>query len=466
MSLLAWLFLIPLITSFIAFLIPSFSKRLAISASLIPLVILLFGTLHGQEISFHWLPALSIFFHLKVDSLSLLFLYLTAITVPISLSATSYQITSRPHLFYGFVLLLEAFLIGFFTASDLFLFTVFWEAMLLPLYAIIAFWGGAQRQQAALKFIIYMIAGSFLMVAGLLALYFTSSPPTFDLNTLTHTAEHSPYAFIVFFIFLLAFAVKTPLFPFHAWLPDTYYQAPIGGTILLSAILSKAGIYGIVRIGLGIFPTYMETFSPYLLPLAIGGVLYGGFVAWGQNDFKRLLAYSSFSHVNFILAGLFLWSSLAQQGALLQAFNHGITIAGLFLVAGWLEERLNSTSLLNTSGLAAYFPKLCWITFVFILSSVALPATNNFVGEIMILFALFKEHPWQAFALGLTVILSVIYMLRWMELTYFQTPEAYRKEWKDIQKKEIAIALPLIALIFWVGLYPTPLLKMITETFS
>lgn len=469
---LMWLFIIPFLASGLAFIFSSISprnmKNLAVALSLIPLVMLLaFGVNQwvGDEVKYPWISPLAIDFYLKVDSLSLLFLFLTAIVIPISLLATRKEELYFPNTFYGFVLLLQGLLIGFFTARDLVLFVIFWEAMLFPIYFIMTLWGKAHRRTAALKFLIYMIAGSSLLVAAVLALYLASASQgtgTFNLDVLAGIASQSPYAVWIFAIFVLAFSVKTPLFPFHAWLPDAYYQASTSGTILLSALLSKAGIFGFLRIGIALFPDLMREWSPLLLGLAIAGVLYGGLAAWMQSDYKRLIAYSSFSHVNFILAGIFVWSQAAHEGAILQALNHGVTIAGLFLVAGWLEERTGSTAMGPFSGLTKFFPHLCWLTMIFVLSSVALPGTNNFVGELLILFGLFGQHPWLTLVLGLSVILSVIYMLRWMQKVYFETPQAeFNHAFNDIRMRELLIALPLVALIFWIGIYPNPVLKQV-----
>lgn len=467
---LMWLFLIPFVTALLLFTLSVVSgknlKRLAIGCSLIPLALLLYASSSwiGTEVNKAWLPALSVRFHLSVDSLSLLFLYLTAVIIPISLLVVREDL-AFPHVFYGLVLVLQGLLIGFFTARDLAVFTLFWEAMLLPLYFLINLWGGTKRQKAAIKFLIYMIAGSALMIAAVLFLYFTAASTTgegtFNLDALTQIAEKAPHAAWLGAIFLLAFAVKTPLFPFHAWLPDTYYEASTTGTILLSAILSKAGIYGILRIGLEFFPTLIQDWSSWLLGLAIAGVFYGGVAAWRQTDFKRLIAYSSFSHVNFILVGLFIWNQTAQGGAILQALNHAVTITGLFLVAGWLEDRVGTTSMVPISGVAKFLPQLCWLTLIFVLSSVALPGTNNFIGELMILFGLFGPHPWVAGFLGLSIILSVMYMLRWMQKVYFGESSPFQHTWVDITKKQLAIALPLVGLIFWMGIYPLPVLKQV-----
>ncbi len=432
-------------------------KKLTILLSLIPLLFMLFSGLNllGTDLTYNFLPSLSIQFHIHIDSLALLFLYLVNILIPITLSATTLQ--SRA--FYSLVLLLQWLLIGFFTAYDLVFFTFFFEAMLLPLYFVITIWGGENRQAAAFKFLIYMIAGSVFMIAALLGLFIHAH--TFNLAELIPFAAKAPYAELICGAFLLAFAVKTPLFPFHAWLPDTYCQAPTSGTILLSAILSKAGIYGIIRINLALFPKIMTLWSPLLLALAIAGVLYGAFAAWSQTDFKRLIAYSSLSHINFVLAGLFVWNEIAQSGAILQALNHSVTITGLFLVSGWLELRLQNTAMGQVHGLAKYLPTLCWITLFFVLSSVALPGLNNFIGEVMVLLGIFIHTPWYAAILALTVIFSVLYMLRFMQSLYFETPSAFQQSWIDLGRREILVALPLIGLILWLGIYPAPVLKQI-----
>lgn len=470
------LFLIPLFGSVALFFLSCLTernlKRLAFTLSLLPLLYLIVGNTQwiNATINYPWLPPLSIQFHLSIDSLSLLFLFLTAFIIPISIVAVSEKNLVYPNILFGLILLLESLLIGFFTARDLAVFTIFWEAMLLPLYFIINIWGGPRRQFASLQFLIYMIAGSALMIAAVLALYFdaaaTLGTGSFDLDTLAKTASAVPHAAWLLAIFLLAFAVKTPLFPFHAWLPDAYYEAPASGTILLSALLSKAGIYGILRIAMELFPDLFKAWSPVLLALAVIGVFYGGMAAWMQKDYKRLIAYSSFSHVNFVLIGLFVWTEAAHTGAVLQALNHGITIAALFLTAWWLEERIGTTAIGIVSGAAKFLPYLCWVTLFFVLSNVALPGTNNFVGELLIFFGLFQEHPWLTAFLGLVVILTVLYMLRWMQKVYFETPAFCQRTWIDIGRREFAIVAPLVILIIWLGMYPAPILEQIAQVLN
>lgn len=457
------LFLIPMLGSILFFFLPfnKITKTVACLLSLTTLAILLFlgSGIYGEEIQYPWFQALSINFHLKIDSLSIIFIYLTAIIFPIVILSIE---KSKAYLF-GLILFLQGVLLIFFSAKDLALFTIFWEATLLPLYFIITLFGGEHRKDAALKFMIYMIAGSALMVAATLSLYFSSlnnlGEGTFNLEVLQNIANGLPHASLLFAIFLLAFAVKTPLFPFHGWLPETYVEASTAGTILLSAVLSKTGIYGVLRIGHGLFGEVLREWSFYLLPLAIFGVLYGGFAAWMQKDYKRLIAYSSFSHVNFILAGLFVFSNEAHIGALLQVINHGIIITGLFLVAHFLEVRIQTRELTFRRGLLASLPKLCWLTLIFVLASVAIPGTNNFVGEFLIFLGMFQTQPFHTAVLGLSVILSVIYMLRYMDLNFFG--DAKELYFQDIGQKEFLLTLPLVILIFLIGIYPKPFLEMI-----
>jgi NADH-quinone oxidoreductase subunit M len=463
------LFITPLIASlctfFLFFLTKNAIKYTAFTFSLIPFLYLSAQNtaLIGNEIDWNWFNPLNVKFHLKVDELSLLFLFLVTLVIPISIAIVKTEKFNQLNIFFGLILILEALLIVFFTARDLAVFTIFWEAVLIPLYFIITLFGGSERREAAIEFLVYMIAGSTLMIAALLFLYITAG--SFDIDTLSKISDTNAYLGVAAAIFFLAFAVKTPLFPFHGWLPRTYSQAPLSGLILLAALLSKAGVYGFLRLGVELFPTFLRQWSPFLLTFAIIGVLYSALIAFAQKDFKKVIIYSSLSHVNFILVGIFAMQTVALQGSILQSINHGITITALFAVSFYLEERLFSTSFSKAGGLAQFLPILCWLTLFFVLASIALPGTNNFVGEILIFLGLFKSYGWITAILGLSVILSVMYMLRYMRKIYFGPPTFFEKCWVDISFYEIAALMPLIILILIIGIYPAPFLNL-TKPFA
>lgn len=467
-NMLFWLFVTPLLSSFALGFIPgqgAFLKRTAAFLSALPLIILVSNHSEwlGYEFATAWFPSLGINFYLHIDEISLLFLYLCALITPLSILCVDPLKTEHQKSLYFLILVLQSFVIIFFSTRDLAVFTVFWEAMLLPLYFIILIWGKKERQKAALKFLVYMIAGSVLMIAAVIALYVQSvsafGEGTFDLETLALMTTRLPMAPWIIIAFLLAFAVKSPLFPFHAWLPDAYCEAPTSGTILLAALLSKAGIYGFLRIGLGLFPQFMQEWSLFLLLFAVVGVFYGAFAAWQQSDFKRAIAYSSFSHVNFVLIALFTWQQTSHIGAILQALNHGITIAALFLVASWVEERLASSTI-PSQGIGSLFPRLCWISVFFAAAAVALPGTNNFVGEFLILLGLFAVNPWICAVLALSVVFSAVYMLRLLRKIYFG-PQMQKLPADDINRSQFCVALGLASLILILGIYPQVALSYI-----
>ena len=463
---LIWLVLVPLLAAGILFCLSGMAhlrlKQAACACALFPVFFLLFN--ENTPLEWQWLPFLGAKFQLQIDPLSLPFLWLTALLIPLALLAAPSTSLQSPGLFYGLILLSEGFLMGFFTARDLLLFVLFWEAMLLPLYVLIGIWGGERRQDAVYKFLTYMVAGSICMLAALLALYFQDhalkGQAVFDLQLLRGLA---PFPKWIGIAFLAAFLIKTPLFPFHGWLADVYEQAPLSGTILLASILSKVGIYGILRVGTGLFGDLLQEWRALLVGLSLAGAIYGAFTAWGSRDFKRLLAYSSFSHLNFLLAGLFIWTHTGLTGAVIQVITHSVTIAALFLLSGWLSMRIGTSSMGSVYGVAELFPRLCWLTLFFILSAVALPGTGTFVGEFLILFGLFSISPWLAFAASLTLILSVIYLLGWLEKVYFGPSNISKGVLGDIGFKEIVILVPFGLILLWIGIYPSPFILEIEK---
>ncbi len=460
------LFFAPLIAAFFLFAMVKVSskwtKAFAAICSMVPLFILILTPkLLGRSYDVLWFKPLSIHFNLSIDSLTLIFLYLTALITPIAIITGPIKNLSHPNIFYGFILFLQALLIGFFSTKDLALFTIFWEAMLIPLYFIINIWGGKNRQFAAMQFLLYMIAGSALLVFAVIALYFAAS--SFNFDELAKLSSTMPYAGWYFFIFLVAFAVKTPLFPFHGWLIDTYCEAPKTATILLAALLSKAGIYGVIRILMGIFPLYMQMASPYVVCLAVIGVLYGALAALAEIDMKRLIAYSSFSHVNFIFAALFVWNGYALAGGLFQVVTHSIVIAALFIIVGYLIDWLKTSDMQLTGGLARKIPAVCWLTLFFIMANVSLPGTANFVGELLVLFGVFQMSWWVAAILGLSVIVSATYALRFQRKVFFgqEGVATVSSGIIDVRLTYFAVIAPLVIATLWLGIYPRPLLELI-----
>lgn len=467
---LLFLFLCPFCAAFFSWMIFPYLKRgVQVSAfflSVLPLGILFFpweGGMIGGEINKSLFPTYHIAFHLKVDSLAFLFLFLTTVITPFVVGIS--KPSSLCGVYYGFIFFLEGLLIGFFTASDLILFVVFWEAMLFPIYFLMIIFGGTQgdSHKVALRFLMYMICGSVLLIAAALSLYMTSSQRTFDVNLLAKYAEYSPYAIWICAIFLLSFAVKTPLFPFHGWLAETYTQASTGTTILLSALLSKAGVFGFLRIAYPLFPSLMKEFAPVLMGLALVGVIWGLMNAWMQPDFKRLVSYLSFSGVNFICVGLFSENILACEGALLQVFNHGITLTALFIVMGWLEKRVGNSVIEYYSGLSQKLPRLCYVTWVFVLATVALPGTGNFIGEFLILCGLFSTYKVVSVILGGCILMTVITLFQMMQKLYWGPPIPKKTSacQRDLQWKEMILIFPLGIAVFVIGLYPQPILNVI-----
>ena len=411
-----------------------------------------------------WVPAAGINYHLGVDGLSVSLTALVALLVPVTLVASADQVQDRSNRFVLTLLLLEAGLLGTFLAQDLVLFYVFWEAMLIPMYFLIALWGGPARRRAAIKFLIYTMAGSALMLLAIIAVYLQGGrvlgTPTFDLPALAARPLNWPPATeaLLFGAFAVAFAIKMPVWPLHTWLPDAYAEAPPVVTVLLAGVMAKAGAYGLLRFCLPLFPDAARAWGPLFASLAVVGILYGAAVAWAQGDLRRLLAYGSLSHMGFILLGIFALDIQSVQGSVLQMVNHGVSTGALFVVAGMLIGRTGQGRTDAYGGLAAATPALAAATLIVVASSLALPGTNGFVGEFLILLGAFQTHPLQAVPATAGVVLAAAYLLAFVGRIFHGPLRPDLRGLSDLRPREYAVLAPLVALIFWVGWTPGPML--------
>ncbi len=414
-----------------------------------------------------WVPSLGIKYKVGVDGISLLLVLLTTFLTPLTILSTYRAIDTRVKEFVVLLLMLETAVLGTFLALDLFLFYVFWEAVLIPMYFLIGVWGGERRIYAATKFFLYTMAGSVLMLVAILTIYFLSGdggPRTFDLATLIATVRvESGLQLWLFAAFALAFAIKVPMFPLHTWLPDAHVEAPTAGSVILAAVLLKMGTYGFLRFCLPLFPEAVETAVPLMAFLAVVGIVYGALVATMQRDVKKLVAYSSVSHLGFIMLGMFALTPEALQGSLLQMVNHGLSTGALFLLVGMLYERAHTRLIHHFGGVARLMPVFAAFFLIVLFSSIGLPGTNGFVGEFLILVGTFRAEELFLQPLAIIaasgVVLAAVYML-WMYQRMMQGPtrQPAGVQLSDITRREIAVLVPIVILIFWIGLYPKPFL--------
>jgi NADH-quinone oxidoreductase subunit M len=411
-----------------------------------------------------WIPSLGVTYFLGVDGISVLLILLTTFLSAISILSSFTAITDKIKTYYATLLVLETGMIGVFAALDLVLFYVFWEAVLIPMYLIIGVWGGPRRVYAAVKFILYTVAGSLLMLVAILYLYFSYHAAfgeyTFDLMRLYETPLGRSAQLWLFAAFALAFAIKVPMFPFHTWLPDAHVEAPTAGSIILAGVLLKMGTYGFVRFAMPLFPEATQAFAPWIIALAVIGIIYGALVAMVQPDVKKLVAYSSVSHLGFVMLGLFALNTQGLQGGILQMINHGLSTGALFLAVGMLYERRHTREISEFGGLAEVLPWFAACFLIVCLSSLGLPGLNGFVGEFLILLGAFRAHPVIAAVSALGVILAAVYIL-WMYQRVMFGPVTNPKNrgLRDLSPREFWTLAPVIALIIWIGVYPNPFLR-------
>jgi NADH-quinone oxidoreductase subunit M len=418
--------------------------------------------------SVNWIPQAGVQFALGMDGISYLLVLLTNLLAPLIVYSSFQRNFDNESRYYGLVLLMIGALNGVFMAQDGLLFYVFYELALIPIYFICAIWGGQDRIRVTLKFFIYTFVGSLFMLLSLIAVYLhtgvaaegAAGAHSFAWTDLV-AAQLSPEAAVWVLIgFFLAFAVKMPVFPFHTWQPDTYTTSPTGGTMLLSGIMLKMGVYGVIRWMIPLAPEGWHTLTPVFMTLAVIGIVYASIIAVKQTDIKRLVAYSSIAHVGLIAAGVMAWNKTGLQGGMIQMLNHGINVVGLFFVVDLLERRLNSRTLSDMGGIARSAPRFATLFMVIMLGSVAVPLTNGFPGEFLLLNGVWNYNFWMGVVSGLTIIFGAVYMLRAYGLSMFGEPNERTRLFEDVQTSELIVLGVIAALVLGLGFFPQVILNL------
>ena len=412
------------------------------------------------EANLPWIADLGIRFHAGIDGISMLVVLLTNLLIPIIILSSYRHNYKNPAAFYALIFFMQSGLLLVFTAMDAFLFYIGWEAALIPIYFICAFWGGKDRIRINMKFFVYTIAGSLFMLMGIIYLYLQNPAHNFDIQAFYALNLDSAQQGWIFWAFFIAFAIKMPIFPFHTWQPDTYTAAPTQGTMLLSGIMLKMGIYGVIRWLLPIVPTGVQDWSCLAMVLSIIGIVYASLIAFTQKDAKRLVAYSSIAHVGLISAGIFALNQQGMQGAMVQMLSHGINVVGLFFVLDIIFSRVKTNKIEELGGIAKVAPQLAITFLIIVLGTVALPGTNGFIGEFLLLMGVYNYGIWAAAIAGLTIIFGAVYMLRMYQNVMLGKTNELTITFTDIQGTEKLVLYIICALIIILGVYPKPLLHL------
>ena len=412
---------------------------------------------------YSWIPSIGVEYNIAMDGISLLLILMTTLLGFIAILSSWKAVTERVKQYYVFLLFLQTGMLGVFVALDFFLFYVFWEVMLVPMYFLIGVWGGARKLYAAIKFFLYTLVGSVLMLLGILALYFAhhaaTGEYTFDLVRLMETSYASGLQFWVFLAFFIGFAIKVPMFPFHTWLPDAHVEAPTAGSVILAGVLLKMGTYGFVRFSIPLLPEASRDAVWWVATLAIIGIIYGALVALVQKDWKSLVAYSSVSHLGFVMLGIFALNTLGLEGGILQMINHGLSTGGLFLLVGIMYEQRHTREIAAYGGIAKVVPVYAAMFLVIALASMGLPMLNGFIGEFLILQGIFQVNwIYAAFAVS-GIVLGAAYLL-WLyqRLMFGKLDREENRALADVTRRENATLIPIVALCIFIGVYPKPFL--------
>ena len=468
--LLSVLVFLPLFGALVAMFVPSEQAArlwaLAITSATALLSIPLYTGFNPATAKFQfaehhpWIPLWNINYTLGIDGISLLLILLTTFIMPFCILASWRYIATRVKAFMVCLMVMECAMIGVFAALDFVLFYILWEAMLIPMYLIIGIWGGPRKVYASIKFFIYTLAGSVMLLVAIIALYLSSAPHTFSIPALMGGNYSSTFQIMVFLAFFLAFAIKVPMFPFHTWLPAAHVEAPTAGSVILASILLKMGTYGFLRFCLPITPLATISLMPYVLWLSVIAILYGGFTALAQKDMKKLIAYSSVGHMGFVTLGIFVLNTAGIEGALLQMINHGVTTGALFLCVGMIYERTHSRELAQATGIGKQMPVFVTFLAFFSLSSLAFPGTNSFVGEFLILAGGFKRNLIITACAVPGAILAAAYMLRMLQKIIWGGIDNPKQSLLDLNIREMVTLAPFLLFVFWIGLGPEPFLSV------
>lgn len=482
MSLLTIIGILPLISAGLIALIQTKNseliKRAAFIATLIVAAASVFMAIsfdkNSDQLQFiqknSWIPAFNINFSVGIDGISLVLILLSTILVPIVILATWNESDNgrwSSKVFYILILVLESLMIGVFAANDLFLFYVFFEAMLIPVYFLIGGYGTGEKSAAAIKFLLYSLFGGLLMLASIIGVYIISSDQigaTFDLTQLATLEIDNQTESFLFLGFFIAFAIKAPLWPFHTWLPDAAKAATPGTSVLLLGVLDKVGTYGMIRFCIQLFPDASKTFTPAIITLAVISIIYGAFMAIGQKDIKGLIAFTSISHFGFITMGIFAMTTQGMSGANLYMVNHGFSTAALFLIAGWMISRRGSSTISDFGGLQRVTPVMAWSFFIAGMSSLALPGLSSFVSEFLVLVGTYTRYPVAAIIGTLGIVLAALYILIPVQKALHGPITSGNENLKDLNLREKIAISPVVLIIVFMGFYPKPILDLINPT--
>ncbi len=462
------LILIPLLTGLVTFFIkePKAAKNWALLSAVITLAVALTAIFSKEQPGFDatWLPDLGSRFTLLADGMGRMLCLLTAVSFPLIFVAVYKNDYKHTGSFYALMLLSQAGLMGVFLAADALVFYFFWELALIPVYFLCSLWGGEKRIAVTFKFFIYTFIGSLLMLVGILFVYFHTKDHSFALQSFYQVVLSAKQESFIFWLFFIAFAIKMPIFPFHTWQPDTYEQSPTATTMVMSGIMVKMGIFAVIRWLLPIFPHASAECANVIIILSVTGMIYASLIAIRQDDIKRLVAYSSIAHIGLMCAAMFTHNKTGLEGVMIQMFNHGVNVIGLWIVADVIEQKLGTRKFSELGGLAQKAPVLAILLVVMCLANIALPLTNSFVGEFLMFNGLFQYNIWMAVAAGISIILAAVYTLNMIQKILYGNTVAATEQATEISGNVQVVLVILAVLVIVLGVYPQPMIDLTKDT--